>query len=152
VHPECDRISPRFDGSRRGPLCEHSPYRFALALWCVRPDEDFESADARVARLEDHLWRIAMETHAAGIDHRPTASQGWSGEPALHRLSRRQSEILLRLTRGERIPAIARDLFVSQSTVRNHLAAIYRKIGVHTQSELLARVMVATNDDRSRPR
>ena len=51
------------------------------------------------------------------------------------------SEVLRRLTRGERVAGIARDLFVSQSTVRNHLSAIYRRLGVHSQSELLARLM-----------
>jgi PAS domain S-box-containing protein len=66
----------------------------------------------------------------------------WAPEPALPRdLSRRQLEILRRLVRGERVPTIARELSVSQSTVRNHLSAIYRSLGVHSQSELLARLM-----------
>jgi DNA-binding CsgD family transcriptional regulator len=29
---------------------------------------------------------------------------------------------------------------VSQSTVRNHLSSIFRKVGVHSQSELLRRL------------
>jgi DNA-binding NarL/FixJ family response regulator len=66
----------------------------------------------------------------------------WAPEPALPGdLSRRQLEILRRLVRGERVPTIARELSVSQSTVRNHLSAIYRSLGVHSQSELLARLM-----------
>jgi DNA-binding NarL/FixJ family response regulator len=32
-------------------------------------------------------------------------------------------------------------LFLSQSTVRNHLSTIYRKVGVHSQSELLSRLV-----------
>ena len=43
--------------------------------------------------------------------------------------------------RGERVPTIARDLFLSQSTVRNHLSAIYRRVGVHSQAELVARLL-----------
>ncbi|MGZ4792656.1 MAG: EAL domain-containing protein [Ilumatobacteraceae bacterium] len=54
------------------------------------------------------------------------------------RLSTRQIEILERLLGGERVPAIARDLYVSQSTVRNHLSAIYQRVGVHSQEELLS--------------
>jgi DNA-binding NarL/FixJ family response regulator len=42
-----------------------------------------------------------------------------------------------RLVRGERVPTIARALYVSQSTVRNHLSVIFRKLGVHSQEELL---------------
>jgi DNA-binding NarL/FixJ family response regulator len=53
-------------------------------------------------------------------------------------LSERQSQVLGRLISGERVSTIARSLFVSESTVRNHLSAIYRKAGVHSQSELLA--------------
>jgi diguanylate cyclase (GGDEF)-like protein len=53
-------------------------------------------------------------------------------------LSSRQIEILKRLLGGERVPAIARELFLSQSTVRNHLSAIYRRLGVHSQEELLS--------------
>jgi DNA-binding CsgD family transcriptional regulator len=45
-----------------------------------------------------------------------------------------------RLVRGERVPTIARDLFLGQSTVRNHLSAMYRKVGVRSQPELLARL------------
>ena len=49
-------------------------------------------------------------------------------------------EILIRILDGARVPSIARELFVSQSTVRNQLAAIYRKIGVHSQGELVERL------------
>ena len=52
--------------------------------------------------------------------------------------SERQLEIIERLVRGERVPTIARGLYLSQSTVRNHLSAIFRKLGVHSQEELLA--------------
>jgi DNA-binding CsgD family transcriptional regulator len=53
-------------------------------------------------------------------------------------LSSRQWEIVTRLQRGERVPGIAAALFLSQSTVRNHLTAVFRKFGVHSQAELLA--------------
>ena len=53
-------------------------------------------------------------------------------------LSGRQLEVLRRLLGGERVPAIARELFVSQSTIRNHLSAIYQRVGVHSQEELLS--------------
>ena len=38
------------------------------------------------------------------------------------------------------MPQIARELFLSQSTVRNHLTEMFRKLGVHSQEELLALV------------
>jgi DNA-binding NarL/FixJ family response regulator len=45
---------------------------------------------------------------------------------------------VLRLLRGDRVPAIATELFVSQSTVRNPLSAVFRKTGVNSQPELTA--------------
>src|SRR2546428_603958 len=87
------------------------------------------------------LWRIALEIAAAGIGDAPVSGEMWWSDPALRELSQRQLEILRRLLRGERVPTIARDLFLSQSTVRNHLSAIYRRLGVHSQAELLARLL-----------
>lgn len=58
-------------------------------------------------------------------------------------LSARQTEVVARLVAGERIPDIARSMFLSASTVRNHLSAIYQKFGVHSQSELLAALLRA---------
>jgi DNA-binding CsgD family transcriptional regulator len=123
------------------PLCNHNPPRFALAMWVLDTERDAESPTQRAARLEDHLWRIALEIAAAGIGDAPVSGEMWWGDPALRELSQRRLDILRRLLSGERVPTIARDLFLSQSTVRNHLSAIYRRLGVHSQAELLARLL-----------
>src|SRR5437764_1505117 len=112
------------------PLCDHNPPRFAVAMWVLDAGRDTESPEQRAARLEDHLWRIAVEIAAAGIGDAPASGEMWWSDPALRELSQRQLEILRRLLRGERVPMIARDLFLSQSTVRNHLSAIYRRRGL----------------------
>ena len=57
--------------------------------------------------------------------------------PGLTRLSARERDIVRRLLDGDRVPAIAGCLFLSQSTVRNHLAHVYRKLGVGSQQELI---------------
>jgi DNA-binding NarL/FixJ family response regulator len=41
------------------------------------------------------------------------------------------------LLRGLRVPTIARTMYLSPSTVRNHLAAAYQKLGVASQEELM---------------
>jgi DNA-binding NarL/FixJ family response regulator len=56
-------------------------------------------------------------------------------------LSERQAEILRRVVVGERIGDMAEDLSVTESTIRNHLSSIYLKFGVHSQAELLSRLM-----------
>ena len=52
-------------------------------------------------------------------------------------LSPRQQEIFLYLIRGRNADYIANKLFISQNTVRTHIANIYRKFEVHTQNELM---------------
>ncbi|MGB9112324.1 MAG: LuxR C-terminal-related transcriptional regulator [Acidimicrobiales bacterium] len=52
-------------------------------------------------------------------------------------LTPRQWEVLRLLLQGVRVPAIAAKLGVTRSTIRNHLATIFRRCGVHTQSELI---------------
>jgi DNA-binding NarL/FixJ family response regulator len=66
--------------------------------------------------------------------------------PGLSELSTRQWDVLNRLLRGERTTSIARDMFISPSTVRNHLSEIFRKLGVHSQGELLE--LLRTNERR----
>jgi PAS domain S-box-containing protein len=60
--------------------------------------------------------------------------------PELQDLSPREMEVLSHLMAGDRVPAIARRLHISQHTVRNHLKSMYRKLGVGAQSELIERV------------
>jgi DNA-binding CsgD family transcriptional regulator len=92
----------------------------------------------RIASLEQHLRRIAGELEGSGVVSGFGRMPDPTELPAIGELSGRQWEVLTRLLRGERVPGIAKALFVSQSTVRNHLAEIYRKLGVHSQEELLA--------------
>ena len=67
-----------------------------------------------------------------------------------HGLTSRQSEVLGRLVGGERVSTIAKALFVSQSTVRNHLVGIFKQFGVHSQSELLALLTADAESTRTR--
>ncbi|MFM8972217.1 MAG: LuxR C-terminal-related transcriptional regulator, partial [Actinomycetota bacterium] len=105
-----------------------------------------QPADARVADLERHLWRIALEVEAAGVSHGVQRIPDAGRVAGLDAFSPRQWEIVTRLLRGERVPEIARALFLSQSTVRNQLGAVYRKLDVHSQSELLAPLRGRTPD------
>lgn len=53
------------------------------------------------------------------------------------RLSTREREIVSALGNGHRVKDIAQDLVISTHTVRNHLKAIYRKLNVNSQFELI---------------
>ena len=69
--------------------------------------------------------------------------QGWSPageeeETVLDRLTPREQEILGLLTEGLDGSAIARDLYLSPATVRNHIQHILEKLEVHSRTEAVA--------------
>jgi DNA-binding NarL/FixJ family response regulator len=59
-------------------------------------------------------------------------------------LTTRQREIVERLLEGHRVNAIARDLYISPSTIRNHLSAVFRRLGVASQWELIERLRTSS--------
>lgn len=121
------------------PLADHGADEFAFALIAM-PRAPLRGSLERLAELELRLRHIGAEVRAAGVLEDIGTLSAPSTHPALRDLTSRQWEILSRLTRGERVPTIAEALFVSQSTVRNHLSGIYAKFGVHSQAELLAKL------------
>jgi DNA-binding CsgD family transcriptional regulator len=56
---------------------------------------------------------------------------------ALDSLPVRQREIVAALLQGKRTAGIAREMFVSESTVRSHLSAIFKAFGVKSQTQLI---------------
>ncbi|MBN1139442.1 MAG: response regulator transcription factor [Anaerolineae bacterium] len=58
-------------------------------------------------------------------------------EGAESTLSERELDILRLAKRGLPNPQVAQSLHISPGTVRNHLSAIYRKLGVHSRHEAL---------------
>ena len=62
---------------------------------------------------------------------------GWADLGAMELLTRRERDVLQLLLDGRRVSSIARSLYLSPQTVRNHLKAIFRKFGAHSQAELL---------------
>ena len=116
----------------------------AFALIRGGPGTGAAADAARESRLEAHMLRIADELHAAGLLPRLERLPSLSGNPRLGLLTSREWAVLTRLLDGQRIPAIAADLYVSQSTVRNHLSSIYAKLGVHSQVDLIRLVRQGT--------
>jgi len=113
------------------------PLAFALIRYDAADDQPGSGDSTRETQLEAHMLRIADELHAAGLIPRLHHLPALSEEPQLGKLTSREWAVLTRLLDGQRIPAIAADLYVSQSTVRNHLSSIYAKLGVHRQVDLI---------------
>jgi PAS domain S-box-containing protein len=127
---------PRLCRALVSPLAGSGTPRFAFAV--VPADALTPAIADRAWELEGHMRRIAREVAAsgalAGLSATPTAAT----LPAMTGLTARELDIVSRLLAGERVPMIAGRLFLSASTVRNHLTSVYRKLGVRSQQELLA--------------
>jgi DNA-binding CsgD family transcriptional regulator/PAS domain-containing protein len=130
-----------------------------LAPWGKRPGSSMfavvgvphcheGTASDRIVDLETRLRRIAAEVRAAGLLEAVDTLPSIEEHPKFGELSTRQWEVLSLLMQGQRVATIASNLFVSQSTVRNHLAAIFQKFGVHSQAQLLALLASKPSADR----
>jgi DNA-binding CsgD family transcriptional regulator len=119
------------------------PLAFALIRYDTIADTPGDSS--REMRLEAHMLRIADELHAAGLIPRLQQLPALTDEPELGKLTSREWAVLTRLLDGQRVSAIAADLYVSQSTVRNHLSSIYAKLGVHSQVDLIRLIRRGTD-------
>jgi DNA-binding CsgD family transcriptional regulator len=113
------------------------PPPLAFALMRDQPTAGPVGDVTREMQLEAHMLRIADELRTAGLIPRLEQLPDLTRNPQLGELTSREWAVLTRLLDGQRVSAIAADLFVSQSTVRNHLSSIYAKLGVHGQVDLI---------------
>jgi DNA-binding CsgD family transcriptional regulator len=115
--------------------------RFGIAVTFLAKDQGRHLE--RVDVLEEELWLLTADMRA-----RLTSVPGETDSPDMPGLTERQYEIVRRLLDGQRVAGIASDLFLSPSTVRNHLSASYQKLGVNSQNELIELLRARRNGDR----
>ncbi len=53
-------------------------------------------------------------------------------------ITRREQDVLCLMAQGQTNESIAKTLFLSENTIRNHVASIYAKLGVHSYREAIA--------------
>jgi PAS domain S-box-containing protein len=123
------------------PICEHRPPRLGVII-SAGPSE--ASTGPSGMPLDEHARHATLEMQSMkSLDTLPALTRLPQGSE----LSARQTEIVARLVAGQRPADVARSLFLSPSTVRNHLAAVYRKFGVHSEAELLATLLRSASSD-----
>ena len=83
---------------------------------------------------------MSMGEQYAPLEFLRTAEEK-DGNPLADRLSRREMEVLERLTQGKSNKEIARDLDIREPTVKLHVKTLYRKIGAanRTQAAIFAK-------------
>ena len=104
----------------RGYLVKHCPTD--LFIKCIRKVQSGE------------VWLDGRMTEAV-----LTALSGKQGDgqaPEKHNLSRREMEVIQLVIQGYKNRDIGAKLFISEKTVKNHLSAIFNKLGVTDRLEL----------------
>jgi DNA-binding CsgD family transcriptional regulator len=107
-----------------------SPERGRFVVFVIAPEQPSSAAVALIEPLSTH------SSGPAAVSRVPGQTEPLVG---LEKLTPRERDVLALLVDGRRVATIARALFVSEYTVRNHLKAIFRKLHVHSQAELLDR-------------
>lgn len=99
------------------------------------------------AELAGVAMKLQSMTFAASVADTALAP---ADHPLLKELSDREREVLSHLMAGSRVATIAETLFIAPNTVRNHLKAIYRKVGASSQNELIELVRGLLKPDTER--
>jgi len=132
------RLQGRDGGWRWCRACLSTFPDAAGFAFLLTPAADSTSPVELAQELQERLARIAFEVQAARAlpqaGNLPTVHE----LPGLETLTAREMQILTELRSGRRSSDIAHSLSLAQSTVRNHLASVYRKLGVDSQVGLLA--------------
>jgi DNA-binding CsgD family transcriptional regulator len=117
------------------PLAPHRGFGFVLRIRDEPREPDTTSGKDRFG------WRLQGDVAPADGPSELTDGLG-TDDGRILGLSPRELGIVGRLVVGDRVPAIAAALFISQSTVRNHLSSVFRKLGVNSQQELISLLRV----------
>jgi len=111
-----------------------------LCIALASPRVPLASLEHEVSQAMGVLQRVAGELERAR--HRvPDPEPPRRPVAGLAELSAREWDVLEGLLDHMRVPDLARALHISPHTVRNHLKAIFAKLGVHSQAELMDKVL-----------
>jgi DNA-binding NarL/FixJ family response regulator len=126
--------------ARTREVAEYAPVADCLLL-TLRMDDDwlteaFEAGATAVFSKTVHrlaLGTLLRETVEGNVVHRPRASRAASTDECP--LTPRELEILRLVAQGMTNGQIARQLWVTEQTVKFHLSNTYRKLGVANRTE-----------------
>jgi DNA-binding NarL/FixJ family response regulator len=126
-----DALSRGFTERQHGQN-SHTAYTEQVSLGSLSSFE-FKEQAASNGQI-DHSTVIRQSQREKRSDHMEHLD---NVRARLELLSRREWEVVQLLLANQRPKAIARSLFISLHTVRNHLRSIFEKLAVHSQTELL---------------
>ena len=141
---------PQLDAAVRA-INEGEIFRF-LTKPCSPTTLDSVIREALIRQSRGKLQEDLMRVAGQGIEHLQRIEGLSTGGPAgagidvggpeitLDQLSKREREIVETLLGEGSVTGVATNLHISLHTVRNHLKSIFRKLGVHSQVELVTKL------------
>jgi DNA-binding CsgD family transcriptional regulator len=109
------------------------PTRHHVDMGCWRERRDFDEQERELLG--------ALQPYLAVILRRATGTTVASRLRDAFGLTAREATVLALIVRGQRAPEIARDLVIAPGTARKHIEHVYRKLGVATRPQAIARVL-----------
>ena len=133
-----DYLTKPLDYPALGAAVERAIGRRKTADAVVKAREQLDDWSTMIWSLQETLApQVAPIETASGTTRNPLGALTDSQRDSL---SPREKEVLLALATGASTRELSAQLFISEHTVRNHLKAIYRKLGVHSRTELFSKL------------
>ena len=138
-----DLMMPRIDGAEATRLiCESNPDIKVLILTSFATSADIVraiDAGASGAIVKDadnlELIRAIKEVASGGTAFSDEISNAIATEPAMKELTQKQMEVLRSITRGLSNPDISKQLGISLNAVKQHIRAVFAKLGAANRTE-----------------
>ena len=101
-----------------------------MNYYCRRRHDSAEYGET-IAQFTQRLRRSAPEPETEPVEDKLAALAEERG------LTRREADVLREYLAGKSRTEIGQSLFISESTVKNHVSSIFSKLGVKNRRELL---------------
>jgi PAS domain S-box-containing protein len=156
INPAALEIVGDVRGRQFTSVCAPEDRRRARELFARKVAGTASVTNAEVVLFDEHGDRVSVEVssvplqrggHVVGVFGQ-LRNEVEEARPAHPALTPRQSEVLRLLEHGRSTRQIAEELHLSVETVRNHVRAILRALGVHSRIEAVAlarRTYLVTN-------
>ena len=147
LNPAAQRYVGDVRGRQFTSVCAPDETRRAREIFARKLAGTAPVTDAEVTLVEPDGTRIHVELssvpltnghHCIGVFGQIVQVEEQESALDHPHLTPRQSEILRLLERGHSTAQMARELHLSVETVRNHVAALLRALGVHSRVEAVA--------------